>query len=111
VPGVLMIIFHYLDNLQRRDPFFAREVNIWVRLAGTFVCCLTILGVAVRASTSIGNERDRQTLDSLLTSPMDSGTMLWAKFIGTLLSVRLAWVWLGLIWAIGVVTGGMHVFG
>src|SRR5205823_1067180 len=46
----------------------------------------------------------------LLTSPMDSSTMLWAKFLGTLLSVRLAWIWLGLIWAIGIFTGGLHVF-
>ena len=37
-PGVLMIIFHYLDwNMQRGDPWFAREMNVWVRLAGPFV--------------------------------------------------------------------------
>jgi ABC-type transport system involved in multi-copper enzyme maturation permease subunit len=111
-PGAIIIIIHYRDwHLQQRgDALFAREINMWVRLAGTFVACLTILSVAVRASTSIGNERDKQTLDSLLTSPMDSGTILWAKFIGTLLGVRLAWIWLGLIWAIGIATGGLHVF-
>src|SRR5207249_440331 len=95
-PGVIMVSSYYLDFVGRGrgDPWFAREVNVWVRMAGTFVACLTILGVAVRASTSIGNERDKQTLDSLLTSPMDSSTMLWAKFVGIMLSVRLAWIWL-----------------
>lgn len=111
-PGVLMLITYQLDGWgnRRGDPWFAREMNVWVRMAGTFVACLTLLGLAVRASTSIGNERDKQTLDSLLTSPMDSGTILWAKFLGTLLSVRLAWIWLGIIWGIGVCTGGLHVF-
>lgn len=111
-PGAIMLITHQIDGLgnRRGDPWFAREMNVWVRMAGTFVASLTLLGMAVRASTSIGNERDKQTLDSLLTSPMDSSTMLWAKFLGTLLSVRLAWIWLGLIWGIGVLTGGLHVF-
>jgi ABC-type transport system involved in multi-copper enzyme maturation permease subunit len=109
-PGAFIVIMHYLVWNRGGDHWFVQEINMWVRLAGTFVACLTILSVAVRASTSIGNERDKQTLDSLLTSPMDSDTMLWAKFIGTLLGVRLAWIWLGLIWTIGIVTGGLHVF-
>ncbi len=71
---------------------------------------LTLVGLAVRASTSIGTERDKQTFDSLLTSPMDSNTILGAKFIGTMLSMRLAWIWLGLIWGLGIITGGLHVF-
>jgi ABC-type transport system involved in multi-copper enzyme maturation permease subunit len=112
-PSVWMIIEHSLDPRTGNRggwDWFPQGMNAWVRIAGTFVAGLAVMGVAVRASTSIGIERDKQTLDSLLTSPMDSGTILWAKFIGTLLSVRLAWVWLGLIWAIGVVTGGLHVF-
>ena len=111
-PGVLIVCIHVLDlwHTRRGEPWLAREINVWVRMAGTFVACLTLLGVAIRASASIGNERDKQTLDSLLTSPMDSGTMLWAKFVGTMLSVRLAWIWLGIIWAMGVLTGGMHIF-
>ncbi len=109
-PGIMMLIARFLDSwdARRGDPWFVREINIWVRLAGSFVASLSILGLAMRASTSIGTERDKQTLDTLLTSPMDSNTMLWAKFVGTMLSMRLAWVWLGIIWAIGVLTGGLH---
>jgi len=78
--------------------------------AGTFIASLTILGLAVRASTSIGTERDKQNLRFAAHQPMDSNTILGAKFIGTMLSMRLAWVWLGIIWGLGIVTGGMHVF-
>src|SRR5262249_18306175 len=50
----------------------SRAMNIWVRVLGSLVACLTLLAVAARASSSISNERDRQTLDGLLTTPLDS---------------------------------------
>jgi len=111
-PGVYMIIAHFWDIPGNRpgDQWFSREMNVWVRMAGTVVASLTLLSVAVRASTSIGSERDKQTLDSLLTSPMDSDTILWAKFLGNLLSMRMAWLWLGIIWGVGLITGGLHPF-
>ncbi len=84
------------------------ELNPWVRITGTAVACLMLLGVAVRASTSISGERDRATFDALLTSPLDSHEILFAKWLGSLLSVRWAWVWLWLIWGVGLVTGAMH---
>ena len=84
-------------------------MNEYVRLAGTAVACLLLLGVAVRASTSIGSERDRQTLDALLASPLDSNAILFGKWLGAILSVRWAWLWLGMIWVMAVVTGGMHL--
>jgi ABC-type transport system involved in multi-copper enzyme maturation permease subunit len=84
-------------------------INWWVRSVGMLVACLTLLGVAFRASGSITGERDRQTLDSLLTSPLDSSDILHGKWIGSMLSVRWGWVWLGLIWGVGMLTGGMHV--
>ena len=87
-----------------------REMNIYVRMAGMGVACLLLLAVAVRASTSVSSERDRQTFDALLTTPMDSTTMLWAKWVGSILSIRLGWIWLGIIYALGVVTGGLHIF-
>jgi hypothetical protein len=41
---------------------------------------------------------------------MDSDTILWAKFLGNLLSMRMAWLWLGIIWGLGLITGGLHPF-
>jgi hypothetical protein len=86
----------------------SRSMNIWVRVLGSLVACLLLLAVAARASSSICNERDRQTFDALLTTPLDSNTILFAKWIGNILSVRWAWLWLGTIYALGLVSGGLH---
>jgi ABC-type transport system involved in multi-copper enzyme maturation permease subunit len=88
----------------------AEAINSWVRVVGTLVACLTLLGVAVRAAGSISGERDRQTLDSLLTTPLNSDSMLYAKWLGSILSVRWAWLWLCSIWSLGWFMGGLdHV--
>lgn len=88
--------------------FLSRSMNVWVRVLGSLVACLMLLAVAARASSSISVERDRQTFDALLTSPMDSNTILFSKWIGNILSVRWAWLWLGSIYALGMLTGGLH---
>jgi ABC-type Na+ efflux pump permease subunit len=85
-----------------------RAMNIWVRVLGSLVACLMLLAVAARASSSISNERDRQTFDALLTTPLDSNAILSAKWIGNVLSVRWAWLWLGAIYALALLTGGLH---
>jgi ABC-type transport system involved in multi-copper enzyme maturation permease subunit len=93
------------------DPWrrMADEMNaIQVRTIGTLVACLLLLAVAVRAAGTISGERDRQTLDALLTSPLDSNKILFGKWLGSILSVRWACLWLGLIWGLGLVTRGLH---
>jgi hypothetical protein len=85
-----------------------RSMNIWVRVLGSMVACLMLLAVGARASSSISNERDRQTIDALLTSPLDSNAILFGKWIGNVLSVRWAWLWLGVIYLMGLFTGGLH---
>jgi hypothetical protein len=63
--------------------------------------------VAVRAAGSISGERDRQTLDSLLASPLDSTAILYGKWLGCVLSVRWGWAWWGSIVGLGMVTSGV----
>ncbi len=89
-------------------PELANSVNVWVRIVGTLVACLTLLGVAVRAASAISGEHDRQTFDSLLTAPIDSNSLLFAKWLGSVLSVRRAWLWLCLVWLLGSATGGLY---
>jgi ABC-type transport system involved in multi-copper enzyme maturation permease subunit len=103
------MILETLDGDHSWERWFAEAMNAWVRVAGAVVACLGLLGVAVRASGSISGERDRQTLESLLTSPLGSTEILFAKWWGSLVSVRWVWLWLGLIWGIGTVVGGMDV--
>jgi ABC-type transport system involved in multi-copper enzyme maturation permease subunit len=91
------------------DPYrqLADSMNIWVRVLGALVACILLLAVAARAAGCISNERDRQTLDALLTSPLDSNAILFAKWLGNIFSVRLAWVWLGSIYLLAIVTRGL----
>jgi ABC-type transport system involved in multi-copper enzyme maturation permease subunit len=80
----------------------------WVRITSTIVLCLLLIGVAVRASSSVSGERDRETMDGLLTSPLESHDILFAKWLGSCLSIRWFWLWPGLIWAIGIASGALH---
>jgi ABC-type Na+ efflux pump permease subunit len=82
-------------------------MNGWARTVGTMISCLMLLAVATRAAGSVRGEVDKQTLDALLTSPMTNKTILMAKWAGSVLSVRLACVWLGLVWIVACAFGGL----
>jgi ABC-type transport system involved in multi-copper enzyme maturation permease subunit len=72
--------------------------DLWGRLVVTGGACLALLGVAVHAAGSISGERERHTLDSLLTTPLARGGILFAKWLGSILSVRRTGVILLAIW-------------
>jgi ABC-type transport system involved in multi-copper enzyme maturation permease subunit len=81
----------------------------WTRIVGAMVACLLLVGVAVRAANSISSERDRMTWDGLLTTPLGSNAILFAKWLGSLLSIRWGWLWLLTIWGLGSAEGGLHL--
>src|SRR5262249_39086416 len=76
------------------DPWFhlARNTTVWVRIVGTMVASLLLMTIAVRAANSVTGERDRRTLDELLTTPLSSFSILFAKWLGSVCSVRWAWL-------------------
>ena len=110
VPVVFIAVFaferHSGYRSQRED--LAQSMNIYVFTVGTLVGCLLLLAVAVRAAGALSNERDKHTIDELLTTPLESGEILFAKWAGSVLSVRWAWAWLVAIWWLGVVSGGLQ---
>lgn len=83
-------------------------MNFWVRTATVLMACFMLLAVAVRAAGSVSGERDRQTLDGLLVTPLENGTLLFSKWLGSILSVRGAWLRLGIVWSIGILMGALH---
>lgn len=89
----------------------AQQLNPTIRMVGTSVACLLLLGVALRASGSVTGERERQTFDDLLTTPLTNAEILFGKWLGSALGVRTGWIWLGSIWMIGFVTGALHPLG
>jgi ABC-type transport system involved in multi-copper enzyme maturation permease subunit len=113
VPFVIIVWILFLDpntapvNYPQAWDHLGDSVNVWVRSVNTAVSTLMLLGVAVRAAGSFGSERDRDTLTSLMTTTLTTGEIVWGKLFGSLTSVRMFVVWLGVVWAIGLVTGGV----
>jgi ABC-type transport system involved in multi-copper enzyme maturation permease subunit len=116
---VAVIGYQFLEGSLTQAPFSDGRDDMWealagnmqfwvVRVAGTLVACLLLLAVAVRAASAVSVERDRQTIDGLLTTPLDSDNILLGKWLGAVLGVRRGWWWLGALWGIGVLTGGLH---
>jgi ABC-type transport system involved in multi-copper enzyme maturation permease subunit len=85
------------------------DMNIWFRIAGSSVASLMLLMVGVRASTSITTERERDTFDALVATPLSAQTILASKLVGSLISLRMGWLWFGCMLAIGIFTGGVHL--
>jgi ABC-type transport system involved in multi-copper enzyme maturation permease subunit len=111
VIGLILVSFVPLWFIAMELPNAAdlgRAMNFWVRLVGAAVACLLLLAVAGRACNSISGERDRQTFDALLASPLRSQDILLAKWLGNVTCVRWGWLWLGVIYFLGLVTGGLH---
>jgi hypothetical protein len=84
-----------------------RFINLWVRTLGTGLACLMLLRVALRAAGRISLERERQTLDSLMATPLEGRTILRDKWLGSILSVVHGFWVLGAVWALGLLTGGL----
>jgi hypothetical protein len=84
-------------------------MNGYVRGAGTVVACVCLLVIALRASSSVTGERERQTWESVLVTPLESNAILFGKWLGAILSMRWAALWLAAIWTLGLISGGLSI--
>jgi ABC-type transport system involved in multi-copper enzyme maturation permease subunit len=92
---------HEAENTVRVLTFFEQ--------AGT-VLLLTVTCVIAgfRAAGCVSRERDRRTLDGLLTLPLTRAAILRAKWLGCVLRVRYGVYYLAGVWLIGLFTGALH---
>jgi ABC-type transport system involved in multi-copper enzyme maturation permease subunit len=98
-----------ISNPTALEETLSLSMNWWVRIVGTAVATLLLLHVAIRAAGSVSGERDRQTLDSLLTTPLEVREILYGKWLGSILGQRWAWIWLAAIYVLAALTGGVNV--
>lgn len=82
--------------------------NPMVRVLGTIGACVTLVLLALAGSSKISREKEQQTLEALLTTPLDSVEILFGKWLASVWMVSPIIVVLLLIWAMGVMTGGVH---
>jgi len=79
-----------------------------VGLSGAVLCGMLLL-VALRAAGSITSEKERDSWDSILGTPMSAREIIAAKVLGSLWSVRhMLWP-VGIIWALGVMLDGAMI--
>lgn len=108
VPLGLMLYIYFFEQLHMSWKDLREGINVWVRCMNVPICCLMLLGIAVRAAGSIGGERDKDTLISLLTTPLEANEIVGGKFWGALASVRKLLILLIVVWAIGLGTYSVH---
>jgi ABC-type transport system involved in multi-copper enzyme maturation permease subunit len=111
LPAVHLVHFFGRYWPQGAQDSLTIMLSYWVRGASAFLGTAMLLGVAVRAAGCVSGERDRQTLDGLLATPLDNRTILWEKWLGCIFSQRWSAAALLLIWIIGYVTGSLHPLG
>jgi len=83
-------------------------VNDWCKLASSFLGSAMLLVVALRAAGSISRERERQTLDSLLATPLRNRTIILAKWLSCILSPSGWGRVLGAVWVVSLAMGALH---
>lgn len=80
----------------------AEYTLIFLQLAGTLVASFLCLRVGLQAARSIGAERERETLDSLLTTALTPGEIIGGKWWGAFLNCRWILLWLLVHWGLGM---------
>jgi ABC-type transport system involved in multi-copper enzyme maturation permease subunit len=102
----------WISSIERTLADLGFFVPTWtihgsMRAIGTLLSCLLLLSIALKASTAVTRERERQTLDSLATTALATHDIAVSKWLAATLSVRYLMLWLMAIWTLGVVCGAL----
>jgi len=71
-----------------------------------FICVIVGLNSAGRVSREV----ERDTLTGLLALPISTGSILLAKWLGSIQSPRTLWLMLAIVWGAGGITGAVDLF-
>lgn len=108
-----ILVFEANPRLSARAPSRLNQIaefyHGYANIAGCIILCALLIRVVVQAALVFSRERDQQTMDSLLTCPVSSPSIIGAKWLGCMLSVRKLWLWLAVVWTIGVSMGGASI--
>lgn len=71
---------------------FSDEFHVSVHGSAWFLWIIAALVIVIQSTGLIGAERSRQTLDVLLTTPLDSEQIVREKFAGIWRMIRMLWI-------------------
>jgi ABC-type transport system involved in multi-copper enzyme maturation permease subunit len=106
----LLLIFPVALSIWIAGESPGAQLNSLARGVGSALCCLMFFLMALSASGRVSRERERQTLEGLLTLPVDAEALLFAKWLGSVLGVGLLGVLVAAVWALGLLTGALNPF-
>ncbi len=106
-----MVLFFTALYELNRGHWIGEAVNPVARLFLTGGALLIGLALGARSAAAVASERQKQTLDGLLTLPVERSSILRAKWLAPLAWVRWGLMSLGLGGAFAVFTGGVHLLG
>jgi len=104
-PLLMVIAFTLAFSTREELP---SNVNSLLRGLGTLMLCGGLLHIAGLASVSVVRERLKQTLDELLLTDLSLEEILGQKWLAAVWSAWWLWVWVGIHWVVGILTGGLH---
>lgn len=105
---VVVLLIMAQNRFSLNWSMLSDSMNVYVRVTGTLCMCLMILGTGIRAANSITVERDKQTLESLLLTPLTVREILFGKWFGAWLGFNSTYILLSIIWILGLVFQGLE---
>jgi ABC-type transport system involved in multi-copper enzyme maturation permease subunit len=105
--GVFMLMSMWEGSGELSATLLAAS-NTIVRIGTLTLGGLLGLGALLHTANSVSRERERDTLEGLLTLPVERHEILESKWLGGPASLRLLAITLGLVWVFGLLTGGIH---
>jgi ABC-type transport system involved in multi-copper enzyme maturation permease subunit len=103
-----VVAFLWLATFTRGAEQWLLASGFLLRMSGFFFAVVWCAKTAFRAAGSVSLERDRRTLDGLLTLPVGRGVVLGAKWLGPILEGRSFGYGLCVAGAIGAGAGNFH---
>jgi ABC-type transport system involved in multi-copper enzyme maturation permease subunit len=99
---VVPALFQFLLTIESPNNWEKDSFLGQLTFSATAIACGMLLLLAARAAAAITSEKERETWDSLLATPLESGEIVNAKLLGNLYSVRGGFWVLALLWALGI---------
>jgi len=94
------------------EPFSERAAfNQVIRITAGFLGFIWLIGLTAAAPTRITTERDKQTWDSLLTTPLTGREILGGKMWAGACAIRPIAGWLAMLLVLGVAAGSITPLG
>lgn len=85
--------------------------QFYLRIVGTGVYLVYVLGVASDAAAGLASEREKDTWISLIATPLTGTEIIRAKMLGAIWGIRHTAVALVGLWVVGLLAGSIHPLG